>query len=510
MAKIPPLASGKSRCLAAVCLVLVLGGAQRSPAREPLSLQQCIHRALRHNLQHLNSHQYLRDVQAQLQQARAPFELRADAGLRLPSFNEARNTQQSVALLTRFREETTNFTYAGNLEMSQRVPYIGLLTFTSKAIRQDFTSNVRTDFLEYFGDANFGFTHEIFTRPQDEIALEQAKLNLLQAEIDFEGLELLLEHQVATAYYDLVRNIRQLEIEELQLNQSRSSLELARRKFEIGLVAEVQPLRLEVAALQAEASFAQAQTAIELSRDVLRQAIGMDFHEPLEVITEVDSRKYLISQARAMEVGLKHRTDLKQAAIINEISKLGLRSAKQLNGATARLVANLSVSGRGPEIGAISTDLERNLWSVGINVNLPLIDNGIRRGKLRQARVAVRQSQLRRDLVRQNVIREIREAVLNLKEAERQIDLTQAALTVAERAYQVEQSRFELGLIQSQDLLTAQGNLTGARVNTLNALITYQLNLQKLRLVTMADLAQLSGRGKTSERNQLGRDAGNN
>ena len=494
MAEIRLLAHVKRLNIWPICLSLLLGGARPSPAEEPLSLRQCIDLALKHNLQHLNAQQKLRDVQAQLQQARAPFELRADADFRLPSFADARNTQQSVALLTRFREETTNFTYAGNLEMSQRVPYIGLLTFTSNATRQDFISNVRTDFLEYFGAANLGFTHDIFTRPQEEIALEQAKLNLVQTEIDFSGLELLLEHQVATAYYDLVRNIRQLDIEELQLNQSRSSLELARRKFEIGLVAEVQPLRLEVAALQAEASFARAQTAIELSRDVLRQVIGMDFHEPLEVVTEVESRKYPVNQARAMEAGLKLRTDLKQAAIMDEISKLGLQSAKQLNGATARLVGNLSVSGRGPEVGAISTDLERNLWSVGINVNLPLIDNGIRRGKLHQARVAVRQSQLARDLVRQNVIREIREAVLNLKEAERQIDLTQAALTVAERAYQVEQSRFELGLIQSQDLLTAQGNLTGARVSTLNALITYQLQLQKLRLVTMADLSQLLGK----------------
>ncbi len=500
MANIRPVANGKRRHLAAICLALLLAGAQPSGARDPLTLQECIQLALKNNLQHLNSRLHLSNVQAQLQQARAPFELRANAGLLLPSFDEARNTQESVALLTRFREETTNFTYAGNLELSQRVPYIGLLTFTSMARRQDFTSNVRTDFLEYLGDANFGFTHEIFTRPQEEIALEQAKLNLLQAEADYEGLARLLEHQVATAYYDLVRNIRQLEIEELQLNQSRSSLELARRKFEIGLVAEVQPLRLEVAALQAEASLARAQTAIKLSRDILRQLVGMDFHEPLDVFTEVDSRKYSISQARALEVGLERRTDLKQAAITAEISKLGLQGAKGLNGPTANLVANLSVSGRGPEIGAISTDLERNLWSVGVNVNLPLIDNGLRRGKLRQARVAVRQSHLGRDLVRQNVIREIREAVLNLQEAERQIDLTQAALTVAERAYQVEQSRFELGLIQSQDLLTAQGNLTGSRVSTLNALITYQLNLQKLRLVTMADFSQLFvlGRGEAS------------
>ena len=136
----------------------------------------------------------------------------------------------------------------------------------------------------------------------------------------------------------------------------------------------------------------------------------------------------------------------------------------------------------------ISSTLERNQWGVGIQVTMPLIDNGARRSSLNQARIALQQSQLTRELQRQQVVRQVRDAVRNLKEAERQITIRQAGLKVAKRTYEVEQSRFELGLAQSQDLLDAQSQLTQSRIDELGAIVDYQRRLKDLRLATMADL----------------------
>jgi outer membrane protein TolC len=76
-------------------------------------------------------------------------------------------------------------------------------------------------------------------------------------------------------------------------------------------------------------------------------------------------------------------------------------------------------------------------------------------------------------------------------QAERQIELRTAALEVAERTYEVEQSRFELGLIQSQTLLDAQGELTQARIDALKSVINYRRQLVDLRVSTMAELEEL-------------------
>ena len=72
-------------------------------------------------------------------------------------------------------------------------------------------------------------------------------------------------------------------------------------------------------------------------------------------------------------------------------------------------------------------------------------------------------------------------------EPERQIGLRETALDVAERTFDVENSRFELGLADSQQLLDAQTDLTQARTDALGAIISYQRALQDLRLATMSE-----------------------
>ena len=90
------------------------------------------------------------------------------------------------------------------------------------------------------------------------------------------------------------------------------------------------------------------------------------------------------------------------------------------------------------------------------------------------------------------LIRQIKSAVYEVQQADRQIDIFEAALAVAERTYQVEQSRFDLGLVDSQFLLTAQANVTRAHLNALNAVLKYKRALVNLRVVTNTPPADLS------------------
>ena len=127
-----------------------------------------------------------------------------------------------------------------------------------------------------------------------------------------------------------------------------------------------------------------------------------------------------------------------------------------------------------------------------IDIQLPLLDSGQRRSQERLAEINLERSQLSRKIQRQDVTRQIRDAVRNVKEAERQIELLQAARQFAERTFEVEQSRFELGLADSQDLLISQTALTAARLDALDAVLNYQRRLKNLHLATMANLTELA------------------
>ena len=456
-----------------------------------LSLQECIALAQRNNLQHQSNYQTLANTHAQLESARSPFGFNMSANFTAPNFTEQRDTQENIALATRVREENTDFRYSGDLQMSQRLPHMGEVSLTTTALRRDFSSNRRSDFLDLSGSMLLNYRQEILNRPSEEVTMKRAEHNLSRARLNFDRQNLQLEGQVVDDYYNLVQNIRRLEIEKQRLAQSQANLELAQRKFEVGLIAEVEALRLQVELLQAEASFAQAETAIEQRRDILRETLGLDASAPLDVATEVQYQIYPVDANRALEFGLTRRSDMHRAEILEKIRDLDLEDARRRNGISASLNANLSLRGQGGEIGDISRNLERNQWGVNIQVALPIIDSGQRRANLSQARIALEQSRISREQQRRQIVRQIRDATRNLNEAERQIDIRQAALQFAQRTYDVEQSRFELGLADSQQLLQAQGDLTRAQIDGLEAIITYQRELKNVRVATMSSLEEL-------------------
>lgn len=459
---------------------------------EVLSLQECIDLAMQNNLQHQRNQQDLDNSHVQLTAAQAPFTFGMDAFVTAPSFTGLRDTQENVALQTRVREENTDVSYSGNLRMTQRLRHLGQLTLTSAALRRDFSSNRREDFLDYSGSTRLAYERDLLAQPSEEIALKRAEHSLQSARLNFDRQRLQLEGQVIDDYYDLVQSVRELEIEEQRLAQSRANLELAQRKFEVGLIAEVEALRLQVEMLQAEATYDQAQTDIELRRDLLRETLGLDVWEPITIDTDVQYEIHPIDAQRALEIGLARRTDMKRAEIFEEINELNLVEIRRRNGINATFGANVSMQGRGSEISAVSDNFERNRWGVDLQISLPLIDSGQRQANISQARIALEQSRLGREQQRRLIIQQVRDATRRVHEAERQIDLRQAALEFAQRTYDVEQSRFELGLADSQQLLQAQGNLTQARINALAAVIGYQRQLKNVRLATMAELKELA------------------
>ena len=458
---------------------------------EVLSLQECIDLAMQNNLQHQRNQQDLDNSRFQLTAAQAPFTFGMDAFVTAPSFTGLRDTQENVALQTRVREENTDVSYSGNLRMTQRLRHLGQLTLTSVALRRDFSSNRRENFLDYSGSTRLAYERDILGQPSEEIALKRAEHGLQSARLNFDRQRLQLEGQVIDDYYDLVQSVRELEIEEQRLAQSRANLELAQRKFEVGLIAEVEALRLQVEMLQAEATYDQAQTNIESRRDLLRETLGLDVWEPLEIDTDVQYEIHPIDAQRALEIGLARRTDMKRAEIFEEISALNLEETRRRNSINATFGANVSMQGRGPEIGDVSDNFERNRWGVDLQISLPLIDSGQRQANINQARIALEQSRISREQQRRLIIQQVRDTTRRVHEAERQIDLRQAALEFAQRTYDVEQSRFELGLADSQQLLQAQGNLTQAQINALAAVIGYQRQLKNVRLATMAELKEL-------------------
>jgi outer membrane protein len=462
-------------------------------AQTPLTLEECLVLARENGIQYQQMQKTLETSYESLRQARAPFNLDAALSLTSPSYSDNRRLLDDPALTSRVRNESTNLTYGGAIAMSQEVHHVGRFSANLNSNRQDFSSNRQLPFIDYSGNVRLNYSRDLLRESRSEIQLQQVEYQLEIARLNFQRSEMSLEASVTNAYHSMIQSIRQYEIEEQSFNQSKAALELANRRFQVGLIAEVEALRLQVDLLTVEARYTSAQRRISQARDSFREILGMDLDEPFEIVIDnnVDYVRYAVNRDKALEIGLRQNANLLIAQLQEKNSAIDLQEVRSQVGPTATLNANISFLGQGDDVGEISSTFERSSIGAGITVNVPLIDSGTRRSQLRRAQIQESLSQLETDQLYRQITLQIRTAVENVWEAERQIDILQAALDVAERTYEVELARFDLGYTSSQQLLNSQEQLALARTNALNAIITYQSNLLQLRLVTMADLTQM-------------------
>lgn len=462
-------------------------------SQEPLTLEDCIAMAYERGIEFQRMQKNLETSYEQLRQARAPFNLDASLNLTSPSYSDQRRLLDDPALTARVRNESTNLLYGGVLSMGQSIKHIGQFSVSLNSSRQDFSSNRQSPFIDYSGNVGLNFSRDLLREPASEIRLREIEYNLEIARLQFQRSEIQLEANVTNAYHNMVQSTRQFEIEEQSFNQSKAALELAQRRFQVGLIAEVEALRLQVDLLTAEARYTSAERRIGQARDAFREILGMELDEPFEIVIDnsVDYVRYAVDMEKSLAIGLRQNADLLISRLEERTRAISLKETRESVGPSATLDANISFLGQGEDVGEISSTFERSNLGAGITVTLPLIDSGTRRSTLNQARIQEEISILESERLRRQITLEIRTSVENVWEAERQIDILQAALDVAERTYEVELARFDLGYTSSQQLLNSQEQLALARTNALNAIITYQSNLLQLRQVTMADISEL-------------------
>ena len=458
---------------------------------DSLSLEDCIARALAHNYQYRQDRNDIEIARSMLRRAEAPFGLDAAVGVALPSYEENRITLDDPALSTRVRNEESDLSYAGTLDLQKQVKHVGRFSLATRATRQDFDSNRREGFLDYRGDMLLGYSRSIISKPSEEIELSRAQFVYANAVAQFERRRLQTEKDTADDYFDLVRSIRKHAIEERRLEQSEKSHQLARRKFEIGMLAEVELMSLKVALLSSRASYAAAQTEIESRRDALRHRIGLEMFDSLDVVTDVEHRKLNINEERALELALGRNTRLLVLKKNEKIEALDLIAVRQSHGLSARLQAEVGLRGQGPRMGDVSRNLERNMWSFRVDVRIPLVDAGWRRSQVGVAGLKLENTRLQQSSTKQAVVASVRSTVRGLAQADHQIDLAESRIDVAERAYTLRRKRFGIGEAGSQELLSAEEELTKARTDALNAMINYQRQLMDLRQITMSTLSDI-------------------
>jgi outer membrane protein len=113
-------------------------------------------------------------------------------------------------------------------------------------------------------------------------------------------------------------------------------------------------------------------------------------------------------------------------------------------------------------------------YSVGLVVTLPIFDGLMRENQVRTAKSKVDRAVQHERIIRQQIEKDTRQAMLMFEAAQRAVDASSKGLEHAEEESRVVRQRFEAGRGIQLEVLDAQVTLTRARLNAVNAIADYE------------------------------------
>lgn len=118
--------------------------------------------------------------------------------------------------------------------------------------------------------------------------------------------------------------------------------------------------------------------------------------------------------------------------------------------------------------------------NVGVQLNIPLFNNGVARTAFQRSKLNVTSLQLQKDQDLLDLKQDIYTAYNDAATAIQKFAAGRKSVETAEKVYEFARKRYELGLLTTIDLLTNQNNLNRARVELAQAHVDYVFRMKLL------------------------------
>ncbi len=439
-----------------------------------LTLEESVGIALERNFgirQQRRSH--LSAVQ-DLKHARAErFYPRAWSEFLLPSYRKDTISQFDLDTGIEVFVPSDTTTYDGSVYVALPIFTGGYFQASYDAFRLDQTSG-DNEVHTWSSTSRLSFIQPFLGDNENKLAETRAETGLQIAEEALRRQVAGLTYNVAAAYYGLVRAIKREEIGRDRMEQARASYEIASNKYAAGLIPEVEAMQLEVEVARAEADQESFKATRQGNEDQFRDLLGLGLDDDVGVVTEIPQVAEEIDLQAAVQQALATRSDIREQELQIQISHLDLRSVRRENNLRGNLSMYYGYDGK-EESYSDTLDTWRPNEGLTFNLTLPIFDSGRNKARVTQQRLSLESLELGLTDLRRRVELEVREAVRAVEEAKTRLDILASTMRVAERTYDINLQRFEVGILTSQNLFQEEVRLNETRLEHLNAVIDLNL-----------------------------------
>jgi len=290
--------------------------------------------------------------------------------------------------------------------------------------------------------------------------------------------------------YSLIAQ-KSLEVTQNALNLARKYLKTTKIRFENGEASDYDVLRAEVEVKNLEYKFLKAKSVYETSLNYLKLLLGINLQEKLKIKGKVEFKRFRKDFSCLVKSALSRRPLIKAIEFKEESLKHNLRAVK--SEFLSSLVLNFQDIANEKEVFAFNRGKYEDYWILTLRLNFPIFEGGLRFFKLKEAKAQLKQIKLLKGKTISGIKIEIKNALLNLESAKKEVEATQSNVKDANRMYEIIYKRYLEGEASYLDILDARNTLLASQLNNLQTLFDYNLSLLKLKYFTGENLEKLGG-----------------
>jgi outer membrane protein len=319
-------------------------------------------------------------------------------------------------------------------------------------------------------------------------SVRSAKEELRSAQATVARNRQLVIQGVATAYYDLLRYERLLEVANESRDLAQRQLERSETYFRLGSVAKSDVLQARVRLEQTRLEVVQARNSVDQAFAELAYAMNRPLAARFTVDRSPLSTDFDVAPLESLyQEALAHRPDLESLEHAVQARE------HDVTGASANLWPSLTVVARYNRYKNESPyrfgSQESEQFTWGYQVNWAIFDRLQTWTQRSQAKASVRIAEYNLDQARLDAQLEIRTLYNSLVEARERASLARETIIQAQEELRLAQERFRVGAGTSLEQISAEVNLATARAEEVQAVSDFLIAKVRLRVAVGRDLA---------------------
>ena len=339
-------------------------------------------------------------------------------------------------------------------------------------------------------------------------ALDAAKIYSDQVHENVRTAEKEVCYQVRRGFLGILMAGEAIDVAQMALDQARANLKQVQSRYNQGVASEFDFLRAQVQAANLQPPLIEAKNAYQRATEQLKHVIGLDMAQTWAVsgdlrtiaenLTAQVTRRFSLSEEtdatsgkaqpfdfridldRAVALALKERPELRTLDFQANLLEKQMAVARGDKRPSIALFGSYGLQWQLPDEWRMRGEDVTDSWLTGVTMTLSLFDGGRTRARVDQAKTARYQVQTQRKKLADGIYLEVKNALLDLREAQEKTAAQKQTIGQAERGLSIAEVRFSSGMATQLEVLDAQLALTTARTQYIRALHDYAVALVTL------------------------------